>query len=105
MAKAKLILNNDEIELPIITGSESETAIDITQLRKETGYITFDPGFAPADSSKWITNAPTLSNLNIEGSGVLNLSGSVSIGNPVESVTSRLHVYNSDSNPVIFASG
>ena len=44
-------------------------------------------------------------NLNIEGSGIFSLSGSVSIGNPAETVQSSLHVYNSDSNPVIFASG
>ncbi len=52
MSKAKLILNNNEIELPIITGSESESAIDITKLRKETGYITFDPGYANTGSCK-----------------------------------------------------
>ena len=46
MKKAKLILDNDKsIELPVVKGSENEKAIDITSLRKETGYITLDPGY------------------------------------------------------------
>ena len=50
MKKAKLILENQEIELDVIKGSESEHAIDITKLRSETGYITLDPGFANTGS-------------------------------------------------------
>ena len=46
MKKAKLILDNDKsIELPVIEGTENEKAIDITSLRKDTGYITLDPGY------------------------------------------------------------
>ena len=46
MKKAKLILDNDKsIELPVIEGTENEKAIDITSLRKNTGYITLDPGY------------------------------------------------------------
>ena len=46
MKKAKLIFNeSDTIDLPIIKGTENEKAIDITSLRKETGYITLDPGY------------------------------------------------------------
>jgi citrate synthase len=45
MKKAKLIIDEKTIELPIIEGSEHEKAIDITSLRKETGYITLDPGY------------------------------------------------------------
>jgi len=44
--KAILSINNQELSLPIIEGVENEKAIDITQLRKSTGYITFDPGYA-----------------------------------------------------------
>jgi len=33
------------ISLPVITGSEGETGIDISQLRAQTGAVTFDPGF------------------------------------------------------------
>ena len=45
MKKAKLVIDDTSIELPIIKGSENEKAIDITSLRKETGYITLDPGY------------------------------------------------------------
>ena len=46
MKKAKLILDQKQtIELPIIKGTENEKAIDITSLRKETGFITLDPGY------------------------------------------------------------
>ncbi len=44
--KAILNIDGKEISLPIITGSENENAIDISSLRKETGYITLDPGYA-----------------------------------------------------------
>jgi len=47
---AKLILDGQEIELPIVTGSEGEKGIDITQLRTQTGYITMDPGLANSGS-------------------------------------------------------
>ena len=47
---AKLKLDNQELSLPIIEGVENEKAIDITQLRKKTGYITFDPGYANTGS-------------------------------------------------------
>ena len=50
MKKAKLILEKNEIDLPIIEGSESEKAIDITKLRSATGYITLDPGYANTGS-------------------------------------------------------
>ena len=46
MGSIKVKINNKEIELPIIKGSENECGIDITHLRKETGFITLDPGFA-----------------------------------------------------------
>jgi citrate synthase len=42
---AKLVIDGKEYILPVIEGSEGEKAIDIRALRKETGYITFDPGF------------------------------------------------------------
>ena len=52
MDKAKLKIASKEIELPIIKGTENEHAIDITKLRKETGYITLDPGYANTGSCK-----------------------------------------------------
>lgn len=42
---AKLILDGQEYEFPVITGSENEKAIDISTLRGATGYITIDPGY------------------------------------------------------------
>ena len=41
---ATLSVNGQDIKLPIIVGTEGEKAIDITALRKTTGYLTFDPG-------------------------------------------------------------
>jgi len=38
------------IELPVITGSENEKAIDISKLRSQTGHITMDPGFGNTGS-------------------------------------------------------
>lgn len=43
--RAKLTIGDKTLDLPVIVGSENEKAIDIRALRKETGYITFDPGF------------------------------------------------------------
>lgn len=42
---AKIVIDGKELILPVIVGSEGEKAIDIRSLRRETGYITFDPGF------------------------------------------------------------
>jgi len=43
---ATLIIDGKRYELPILEGSEGEKAIDIRKLRAESGYITYDPGFA-----------------------------------------------------------
>jgi citrate synthase len=42
---AKLRLDDQEIELPTMVGSEGEQAFDISQLRNKTGYITLDEGY------------------------------------------------------------
>ena len=42
---AELIIEGVTYKLPIVEGTEGEKAIDITKLRKESGYITIDPGF------------------------------------------------------------
>ena len=47
---AKLIIDGKTFELPVIEGSEGERAIDISNLRKETGLITLDPGYANTGS-------------------------------------------------------
>lgn len=41
--KAILTIGDQQVELPIITGTEGEHAIDMRQLRTETGYVTYDP--------------------------------------------------------------
>ncbi|MBN2783774.1 MAG: citrate synthase [Pontiellaceae bacterium] len=45
LGTAKLTYEGNTIELPIFEGSEHEKAVDIRALRKETGMITYDPGF------------------------------------------------------------
>jgi citrate synthase len=45
IANAQLIIDGKTLELPVFEGSEGECAIDIRGLRKETGMITYDPGF------------------------------------------------------------
>ena len=50
MEKAQLTLDGKTIELPIIKGTEDENAIDVTQLRSETKYITFDPSYGNTGS-------------------------------------------------------
>ncbi|MEH0022646.1 MAG: citrate synthase [Desulfobacter sp.] len=45
-----LTYNGKEMQLPVITGTEGEKAIDITRLRAETGFITMDPGYANTGS-------------------------------------------------------
>ncbi len=49
---AKLTINEQTIELPIIVGSEGEMAVDISQLRAKTGAITYDPGYGNTGSCK-----------------------------------------------------
>jgi citrate synthase len=47
---AKLIIDGETFELPIIEGTEGERAIDISKLRQETGLIALDPGYANTGS-------------------------------------------------------
>jgi citrate synthase len=47
-----LIIDGNSYELPLLVGSEGERAIDISRLRKETGLITFDPGYANTGSCR-----------------------------------------------------
>jgi citrate synthase len=49
--KAKIILpDGQSFDFPVLTGSEHEKGIDISSLRKLTGYITLDPGFVNTGS-------------------------------------------------------
>ncbi|KFF05243.1 citrate synthase [Flavobacterium reichenbachii] len=49
---ATLEVDGQKIELPVITGSENESAIDINKLRDLTGVITIDPGYKNSGSCK-----------------------------------------------------
>jgi citrate synthase len=42
---AELVIEGRKYSLPIIEGSEGEKAIDIRNLRQDTGYITLDKGY------------------------------------------------------------
>ena len=42
---ASISLNGATFELPVITGTENEKALDISKLRSQSGYITLDPGY------------------------------------------------------------
>lgn len=46
----KLIFEGKTYELPVITGTEGEKAVDISKLRQTTGLITLDPGYANTGS-------------------------------------------------------
>ena len=50
MSTATLILDGQEHEFPLVTGSEGEVGIDIAGLRSETGVITLDPGYGNTGS-------------------------------------------------------
>ncbi len=47
---ARLIIEDKTYEFPIVTGTENESAIDISALRSKTGLITLDPGYANTGS-------------------------------------------------------
>ncbi len=48
--KAELILDGKPSQLPVIEGTEKELAIDISELRNQTGFITLDDGYANTGS-------------------------------------------------------
>ncbi|MDP6852529.1 MAG: citrate synthase [Candidatus Marinimicrobia bacterium] len=50
MDKAQLIIDGKTLDLPIITGSENEKGIDVTQLRPTTNFITYDPSYGNTGS-------------------------------------------------------
>src|SRR5947208_13895613 len=51
-AVAKISVADKNIELPIVEGTEAEHAIDIAQLRAQTGHITLDPAYGNTGSCK-----------------------------------------------------
>lgn len=49
---AKLKVGDQEIEMPVVIGTQDEKGIDVGQLRSETGLITLDPGFVNTGSTQ-----------------------------------------------------
>ncbi len=47
---ARISFDGRELELPVIRGTEDETAVDISRLRAETGLITMDLGYGNTGS-------------------------------------------------------
>ncbi len=43
--QVKIQLDGQDVELPLIEGSEGEKALDVSKLRAQSGYITYDGGF------------------------------------------------------------
>jgi citrate synthase len=52
MSVAQLTFEGKTIELPVITGSENEKAIDISNLRDSTGLVTLDLGYKNTGATK-----------------------------------------------------
>lgn len=50
MSKAKLVLDGNDYEFPVVTGSEEEVGIDIGKLRGATGTVMLDPGYGNTGS-------------------------------------------------------
>jgi len=48
---AKLHHNGQVYELPLVTGSEGETAVDISKLRAQSGLVTLDLGYKNTGST------------------------------------------------------
>ena len=48
--EAELSYDGKKLSMPVYEGSEGERAVDISSLRKETGLITYDPGYVNTGS-------------------------------------------------------
>jgi citrate synthase len=49
---AKLVVGDQQIDFPIVEGTEQEQGLDIGQLRSETGLVTLDEGYVNTGSTK-----------------------------------------------------
>lgn len=47
---AKLILEEKELDIPVIKGTENEKGLDMGKLRSQTGYISLDPAYVNTGS-------------------------------------------------------
>ncbi len=50
--KAELHYDGKVFDIPVVTGTENESAIDISNLRKDAGIITLDRGFKNTGSTE-----------------------------------------------------
>ena len=50
--RIEISYNGKTVALPLIEGTEAEAAIDIRNLRQQSGLITFDPGYANTGACK-----------------------------------------------------
>jgi citrate synthase len=50
MSTAKLLLNGNDYELPLVEGTEKEVGVDVQKLRAASGAITLDPGYGNTGS-------------------------------------------------------
>jgi citrate synthase len=50
--KASLELNGKKLDLPVLVGTENEVAVDISNLRAQSGAITLDDGYGNTGSCK-----------------------------------------------------
>ena len=77
---ARIALDGKELDVPVVRGSEGEVGIDIAALRRDSGAITVDPGYANTGSCR---SAITF----IDGErGVLRYRGI-----PIEQLAERSH--------------
>ena len=44
--KTTISFEGEEVELPLVVGSEDEKGLDISKLRSQSGLVTYDPGYA-----------------------------------------------------------
>lgn len=47
----RLSIGDRQVELPVVTGSEGEQAVDVSSLRKDTGFVTLDEGYVNTGST------------------------------------------------------
>jgi citrate synthase len=49
---AKLIIDGNSYDLPLVVGTEGDRAVDITKLRESTGHVTLDEGYINTGSCR-----------------------------------------------------
>jgi len=52
MSEAQLTHPGGQLALPVVDAAESPAGLDVSKLLKETGYVTFDPGYVNTAAAK-----------------------------------------------------